>query len=110
MSSAPARTCSASAGSRVADGDLDGGVAVVERGEGALHHRGGLTGAADHAEPEPPGDHSGQLGQFGAGDVELVQHGAGAVKQQFTRRGEAHRPAGALEQGDPCSRSSRAIW
>ena len=65
---------------RVTDGDLDGGVAVVERGEGALHHRGGLAGAADYAKAEPPGDHSGQLGQFGTGRFDLVQHGAGAAK------------------------------
>ena len=86
--------------SRVADGDFDGGVAAMEAGKRALHDRGGVTSATDHAEPEPARDHPGQLRQFGAGTVELVQHGDGAGKEQLTCRGEADRTAGALEQGD----------
>ncbi len=77
------------------------GMAVVELGQRALHLRRGLAGAADHAQPQPPGDHAGQLGQLGAGQLELGQRRPRPGEQQRTGRGQPHRPAGALEQGDP---------
>lgn len=86
--------------SGVADGDFDVGVALMEGGKRALHDGGGVTGVADHAEPEPARDHAGKLRQFGAGTVELVQYRDGAGKEQFACGGQTHRTAGAFEQSD----------
>jgi hypothetical protein len=75
-------------------------MAVMERGERALHHRRGLAGAADHADPQPPGDHPGQLGELHTGGLDPGEDGAGARQQQLARRSEAHRPARPLEERD----------
>ena len=84
----------------VLDGDLDGGVPLVERGEGALHHRRGLTGAADHAQPEPAGEHPGQLGQFGACQSSSASTARARGNSSSPAAASAHRSAGPLEQGD----------
>ena len=85
----------------VADGDLDAGVALVERGQRALHHRRGLPGAADHAEPQPPGDHARRTRPARRAAVSTSASTARARGSSTSPAGaSAHRAAGALEQRD----------
>ena len=84
----------------VLDGDFDPRMTPVELGQRLSDSRRGQRRGADHAEPQPAGQHAGQRGQFGAGELHLCQHRAGAGQQQGTGGGQPHRSTGTLEEQD----------
>jgi hypothetical protein len=65
--------------SAVPDGDLDAGVAVVERGQGTFDHGRALAGAADHAQSQLPCEDAAQRGQLAARSVDLGEGLAGSA-------------------------------
>jgi hypothetical protein len=79
------------------EAELDGGVAVVERGEGTREVE--RIERLDRADAHPPDDDPRQAGEVGAGPVQLGQRAPGAGEEQLARVGEADVAGGAGEQG-----------